>query len=74
MPELSGIDVLRQLRERGIRTPIIFLSGESTPQEIVDAHDDPDVSYLLKPVFPEKLLSRLRDVSKRYADPLCGKA
>jgi two-component system response regulator FixJ len=62
MPELSGIDVLRQLRERGIRTPIIFLSGESTPQEIVDAHDDPDVSYLLKPVFPEKLLSRLRDV------------
>jgi two-component system response regulator FixJ len=62
MPELSGIDVLQQLREKGIRTPIIFLSGESTPQEIVDAHDDPDVSYLLKPVFPDKLLSRLRSV------------
>jgi two-component system response regulator TtrR len=62
MPELSGIDVLRQIRERGIGTPIIFLSGESTPQEIVDAHDDPAVSYLLKPVFPDKLLSRLGSV------------
>jgi two-component system response regulator FixJ len=62
MPELSGIEVLRQLRERGVHTPIIFLSGESTPQEIVDAHDDPDASYLLKPVFPDKLLSRLRSV------------
>lgn len=59
MPALSGIDVLQQLRERGVRTPIIFLSGESTPQEIVEAHDDPNVSYLLKPVFPEKLLRKL---------------
>ena len=29
MPEMSGIDVLKQLRSRGVTTPVIVISGRS---------------------------------------------
>ena len=31
MPEMDGLDVLRQLRERGSTLPVIFLTGHSLP-------------------------------------------
>lgn len=31
MPEMDGIEVLRQLRERGHTVPVIFLTGHSLP-------------------------------------------
>lgn len=31
MPEMDGLDVLRHMRERGHRVPVIFLTGHSLP-------------------------------------------
>lgn len=57
MPGMSGLELKEELRGKGFASPIVFVSGESTQEEIVSAVDDPAVKYLLKPVFPDRLLA-----------------
>lgn len=57
MPEKSGIDVQKRLIEIGIDMPIIFISGESLPQEIVSGMKNGAVDFLFKPFEAEDLVN-----------------
>ncbi len=57
MPEKSGIDVQRRLLDAGIDMPIIFISGESLPQEIVSGMKNGAVDFLFKPFEAEDLVN-----------------
>lgn len=61
MPQASGLELLRALRARGIQAPVVFVSGESTQEEIISAFEDPGVSYILKPALPSKLISMVEN-------------
>ena len=49
MKEVSGLDFQRQLLEKKVSTPIIFISGESDKSEIIQAMKNGAVDFLLKP-------------------------
>ena len=53
----SGLDLQRFLQAEKIAVPILFLSGNSQPQEIIDALKNGADDFLLKPVDPNTLLS-----------------
>lgn len=57
---VSGLEVMRQLRERGIAHPVVFLSGEAHLQEAIEALKSGASDFLLKPVDHEKLVQALR--------------
>nr|UOZ96451.1 Response regulator protein TodT [Cupriavidus sp.] len=57
---VSGLEVMRRLRERGIAHPIVFLSGEAHLQEAIEALKAGASDFLLKPVDHEKLVQALR--------------
>lgn len=57
MPDKSGIDVQKRLIDAGIQMPIIFISGESLPQEIVSGMKNGAVDFLFKPFKAEDLVS-----------------
>jgi two-component system response regulator FixJ len=57
MPEKSGIDVQKRLLDAGIGMPIIFISGESLPQEIVSGMKNGAVDFLFKPFEAEDLVN-----------------
>ncbi len=60
LPDISGLDVCRQLRDRGIDWPILVLTGESeilTKINLLDAGAD---DYLTKPFSLGELKARLR--------------
>ena len=62
MPGLDGMALARELRARGERTQIVFVTG--IIDHALDGYDVDAVSYLLKPVRAEKLeaaLDRARD-------------
>jgi len=65
MPGMSGFDlcqvIKRDKRLRGI--PIIFLTGQGTPQDYKTGHDSGAVIYMVKPFKPEKLLQAVRLVA-----------
>lgn len=53
--DIKGTEVVEMIRRAGDRTPVIFLSGDSDPEQVQIAKRIGGTDYLLKPVSPEKL-------------------
>jgi DNA-binding response OmpR family regulator len=65
LPKMDGLRLLRELRERGMRTPVLLLTARSGVQDRVTGLDAGADDYLVKPfAFPE-LLARLRALLRR---------
>ena len=56
MPRINGIEIQRRLILRGIKTPIIFVSGHSHQQQIVDSMKYGAVDFIFKPFQLDNLL------------------
>lgn len=65
MPGLDGIQVLRQLRSRGITTPALFLTARTEIHQRVEGLDAGADDYLPKPFATEELLARVRAMLRR---------
>ncbi len=72
MPQKSGIDVCRYLREKGKNTPVIMLTGRSAVVEKTCGLDSGADDYLTKPFEPEELSARIRSLLRRRADTSPG--
>lgn len=59
MPGISGLEMQTRLHELGRKTPIIFISGESDKDEIIQAFRLGAVDFLLKPFNREKLCATI---------------
>jgi DNA-binding response OmpR family regulator len=70
MPRVSGIDVVRQLRRTGARTPVLMISGKGAPEDRVAGLDAGADDYLVKPFVFDELLARLRALQRRPPDVL----
>jgi DNA-binding response OmpR family regulator len=60
LPDGDGCDLCRQLRQRGLRIPILMLTGAVGEQDRLDGLDCGASDYLIKPVRIADLLVRLR--------------
>jgi FixJ family two-component response regulator len=70
MKNVSGLDFQIQLIDKKISTPIIFISGESDKNEIIQAMKNGAVDFLLKPFdlnTIEKSVSQALQKSKNQA-------
>lgn len=65
LPEMSGLEMLREIRRRGITTPVILLTARDAVSERINGLDAGADDYLVKPfAFPE-LLARARALLRR---------
>ncbi len=60
MPELSGFEVLRRLRGKGIHVPVIMLTARGEVYDKVAGLDLGANDYVTKPFEMEELLARIR--------------
>jgi two-component system response regulator FixJ len=60
LPGMSGIELLRRLRERGVRSPVILLGENSDIPTAVDAIHAGAVDFIEKPFIDRILLRRVR--------------
>lgn len=60
LPGMSGLEICKQLRERHIDTPIIFLTAKDTIQETIAGLQAGANDYIKKPFSFEELLERIR--------------
>lgn len=65
MPGLSGSEVCRELRTRGMTTPIIVLSASGEEMDKVELLDIGADDYMVKPFRVRELLARIRAVMRR---------
>jgi two-component system copper resistance phosphate regulon response regulator CusR len=68
IPYLNGMEVARELRAEGVKSPILMLTALSAVDEKVSGLDAGADDYLVKPFDFKELLARLRALSKRYTD------
>lgn len=72
LPDMDGLDVLRQLRE-WLRAPILILSARDQEQQKITALDAGADDYLTKPFSTGELLARIR-VALRHAARVPGES
>lgn len=65
MPEMTGIDLLRRLRERGVRTPALFLTAHDAIEDKVAGFEAGADDYLAKPFSPRELEMRVTALLRR---------
>jgi DNA-binding response OmpR family regulator len=65
LPDGEGLDVLRFLRSRGDRTPVIVLSARSQANDRVQGLEDGADDYVTKPFHLRELVARIRAVLQR---------
>ncbi len=64
MPRVDGLTVLRRLRERGDRIPVLILTAKSEIDDKVEGLDAGANDYLTKPFAARELLARLRAMTR----------
>jgi len=65
MPEMSGIDLLKKMRERGITTPALFLTAHDLLDDKVAGFEAGADDYLAKPFSPRELEYRIEALLRR---------
>jgi len=65
LPAVEGVDLLRRLRSRGVRTPALILTARSNVVDRVEGLDAGAQDYLAKPFEVPELLARLRALVRR---------
>ncbi len=65
MPKLNGLEVLKQLRREGSRTPVLLLTAKSDIEDRIEGLDMGADDYLPKPFDMGELLARIRAMLRR---------
>lgn len=68
LPEVAGLDLLRQVRAKGVRTPVVILTALGAVEERVAGLRDGADDYLVKPFAFHELLARLEAVRRRASN------
>jgi heavy metal response regulator len=65
LPEINGFEVLRGIRQKGVSTPVLFLTAKDEKDDIIHGLDLGADDYLVKPFAFAELLARIRAVLRR---------
>jgi two-component system copper resistance phosphate regulon response regulator CusR len=69
LPGRDGVQILRTLRERGVKTPVLILTARDAPRDRVVGLDSGADDYLVKPFAFAELLARIRALLRRGRAP-----
>lgn len=69
LPGLGGLDILRELRKRGWRTPVVALTSLGAVEERVAGLNAGADDYLVKPFAFAELMARIEAVCRRSTRP-----
>jgi len=62
MPDMDGLEVLRQLRESGVTIPISMLTTSNEEHDLIESLRNGSQGYLLKDMDPEELVAALHKI------------
>jgi len=70
MPEMSGLELIRQLNERGVRLPVIVITGHGDVPLAVEAMRAGVADFIEKPFSDATILAALRQAMDQGRDQI----
>src|SRR5262245_5708774 len=67
LPGRNGLDISRDLRDAGVKTPILILTAQDSTEMKVKGLDSGADDYLTKPFAFTEMLARIRALQRRTA-------
>ncbi len=68
LPIVNGIDILRNIRKAGVRTPVLMLTAKDAMYDKILGLDSGADDYITKPFHFEELLARIRALLRRNSE------
>jgi len=66
LPDGSGFDVCRSIKEYAPETPVLFLTAKDEENDVVKGFDLGADDYIIKPFRNRELISRIDNIFRRY--------
>lgn len=70
LPQVSGVDIVKRIRELKLKTPVLVLTANDDTSMKVTNLDNGADDYLTKPFALDELLARVRALLRREATPI----
>lgn len=68
LPRMNGIEILRNIRNEKIQTPVLLLTARSEVEDKINGLDCGADDYLTKPFVTGELLARVRAMTRRKGE------
>ncbi len=68
LPKLNGFEILKKIREKKIKTPVLLLTAKDSVEDRVHGLDLGADDYLLKPFAFDELLARIRVLLRKASN------
>ncbi|SHK06566.1 DNA-binding response regulator, OmpR family, contains REC and winged-helix (wHTH) domain [Desulfatibacillum alkenivorans DSM 16219] len=68
LPKIDGMSVLREIRQAGIKTPVLMLTAKGKVEDRIKGLDRGADDYLAKPFSVAELLARIRALLRRSTE------
>ncbi|MBP5307774.1 MAG: response regulator transcription factor, partial [Clostridia bacterium] len=68
LPGMNGFEVISELRNKKITTPVIMLSARDSVKDKIKGLEAGADDYMTKPFSPEELLARIKALSRRHGE------
>ncbi|MEA5083905.1 MAG: response regulator transcription factor [Lachnospiraceae bacterium] len=68
MPKLNGIEVLKRIRSKNIKTPVLLLTAKDSIEDRVNGLNCGADDYLIKPFAFDELLARIKVMIRRKTE------
>lgn len=65
LPRMSGLDLLQNMRDAGIKTPVLILTARDSIEDRIKGLDAGGDDYMIKPFDLEELIARVRALLRR---------
>jgi FixJ family two-component response regulator len=69
MPEMGGLDLLAEMRNRGLTTPTVIITAYGDTPDAVRAMKLGAIDFLKKPLTPEALRNVVAEIFARHIEP-----
>ena len=68
LPGMTGVEVVHELRRKGVQVPVLMLTALSTTADKVTGLDSGADDYMTKPFEAAELLARVRAITRRQGE------
>ncbi len=68
LPIIDGMRILKRIRRRGVKSPVLLLTAKDTIMDKVSGLDSGADDYLTKPFLFDELLARIRALLRRNSE------